>query len=99
MTESTRQPSKTISGLWPIWLAAGFFFVLGIAVWGTTFGATDDKELHRKLLSALGAAGLTLAFGGVAGGFLTQLFKVWDARRTSLAAEQAFYRAGQATQN
>ena len=61
---------------------------LWISVYWLTAGGNDD----RKLLVAVGNAGLTLAFGGVLGGLIKKLFDAWSDRADHHAATQAFYR-------
>lgn len=93
MSGGHKPVTKPTPGLWKLRVSIALAFLFGLGVWVGVFAVTRDDPAPHRLLSALATAGLTLAFGGVAGGLLTQAFRAWDERRTSLAAEQAFYRA------
>ncbi len=78
-----------------IWIAV--FFCLGMAVWyGTLHYVQRNPDIESSLVEKLGVAGLTLAFGGVLGGVLAGLVKLffdgWDERKKQKTAEQEFYR-------
>lgn len=93
MTDSISKATQRPQPFWQLWVSVMAVFVIGMTVWWFVLDATWGDDDAPRLLVALGSAGLTLAFGGVAGGLLTQLFKSWEAHRVAKAAEQAFYRA------
>ena len=93
VTGSVQNTTKRPAPQWHLWVIVLCAFAVGMVVWGAAYWASFGDEAPHKLLIAFGTAGLTLAFGGVAGGLVAQIFKGWDARRTAQAAEQAFYRA------
>lgn len=78
---------------WHFWTVILVVSAVGMAVWALAYWISYGDDSPHALLTAFGKAGLTLAFGAVAGGFVAHLFRRWDKHRADLAAEQAFYRA------
>ena len=93
MAEPARHAAQPTRGLGRIWALVLLALAIGILAWGGAYSYTADAAVRNDLVKVVGAAGATLAFGGVVGGLLTQVFKWWDERRKDQAAEQAFYRA------